>query len=231
MNVARQKNPAMTRRRISKWLGIATTSLKDEALARIKSLLITARRNGDDSQCAVLSNVKEFVKRRFPKKCDVEGCPVVVQSVSRCCFVHSLSKAKTILLLAGLCVSCKTEQQQVKILRAPVPVALADIPQRAISRSVVSNQLAVVPSPLKPITLAWDWNTPEWFARSTDVYVYSSQNLKTWTIKTNSICLATRTNCPTQFVFANDRPMEFYQVLVTNVSMRKGWFVTIPNTK
>lgn len=61
-----------------------------------------------------------------------------------------------ILLLAIICASCKTEQQHVKIRRAPVPVALADIPQRSVARAVQSPQ-SVVPAQPRPMRLSWDY--------------------------------------------------------------------------
>lgn len=82
-----------------------------------------------------------------------------------------MTRLLPILLLAVFCASCKTEIQQVKIQRAPVPVALSDIPKRSVARAVQSP-LSVVP----PSTqyLAWDSDYTEW-------KVYVGTNRNKWT--------------------------------------------------
>lgn len=66
-------------------------------------------------------------------------------------------------LVVGLC-GCATNKaesrkQKAVIQRAPVPVTLADIPQRSVARAVVSSPLSVVQSPMPPVTLAWDYDS------------------------------------------------------------------------
>lgn len=178
MNLARQLNPGMNRRAVMRYLGLPKTSRRDEAQPVVKSLLVAARRNNDDDTAAVLSQVKSFVNR-LPGKCEFNGCDSV-QLAPRC-FVHAApARAKSrsavaILLLAVFCASCKTEMQQVKIQKAPVPVALSDIPQRSVARAVPSPQ-SVVPSPPRPITLSWDY-PPERLWEVQEFRVYSNTTL------------------------------------------------------
>ena len=140
------------------------------------------------------------------------------------------SKASILSWIAiALCIfGCYSPKPKTKPTTPPVPKALSSIPQRAVFRT---NTTALVAPPARPIRLLWDWDSADWFRNSSDIYVYSSTNLKVWSLKTNSISLATRTNVPTGFVFSNDRPYEFYRVWITNVSMRMGWFVTTRNDK
>lgn len=68
----------------------------------------------------------------------------------------------SLLLAAG----CATQPVFKELPR--VPVALADIPQRSISRPVIT---LVVPTPQKPITLAWDYDSSRrWEVQEFRVY-------------------------------------------------------------
>lgn len=67
--------------------------------------------------------------------------------------------ALILILLCG-CAANKVQSPQpmVRMLPAPAPQSLADIPQRSVLRPVQSPQ-SVVPSLPRPITLAWDYDS------------------------------------------------------------------------
>lgn len=115
-----------------------------------------------------------------------------------------MTRLLSILLLAIFCASCKTEQQQVKIRRAPVPVELADIPQRSVARAVrspesrVQSPLSVVPSPPRPMRLQWDYPQDRlWEIRNFNVYSNTGLNPLPWPL------FATTTNQSIAFMPTN----------------------------
>jgi hypothetical protein len=57
MIITRQRNPAMTRKKVNRYLGISLMSICDEALARIKQLMVSARRNEDDETSKLLRGI------------------------------------------------------------------------------------------------------------------------------------------------------------------------------
>lgn len=124
-----------------------------------------------------------------------------------------------IILLTIICASCKTEQQQVKVQRAPVPVALDDIPQRSVARKVQSLQ-SVVPSPPRPITLSWDY-PPErlWEVKEFRVYSNTLLNPVPWPI------FATTTNQFISFLPTNTARLFYCTAFGVNGTE------SLPNTK
>lgn len=91
-----------------------------------------------------------------------------------------MTKLTSILLLVCLCASCKTESTRPVVQRAPIPVALADIPQRSVARAVHSPQ-SLVPSLPKPMRLQWDYPQDRlWEIKNFNVYSNTGLNPLPW---------------------------------------------------
>lgn len=118
-----------------------------------------------------------------------------------------MTKLASILLLVCFCASCKTERTS---QRATVPVALADIPQRAVARTVQSPQ-SLVPSPPRPMRLQWDYPQDRlWEIRNFNVYSNTGLNPLPWPL------FAQPTN---QFIeFMPTNRMRFFVVTAVGVS-------------
>ena len=130
-----------------------------------------------------------------------------------------MTKLASILLLACLCASCKTESTRPVVQSAAFPVALADIPHRAVARTVQSPQ-SVVPSPPKPMRLQWDYPQDRlWEIKNFNVYSNTGLNPLPWPLFAQ----------PTQqFIeFMSTNRMRFFVVTAVGVSGEESG----PNTK